>query len=79
MNKVIVYFLIFILIISSIFISGCGGCNDDSDCVVDNCCNPTMCVLKNKTSEDCSSILICEVTPPEVECKCVKGECIITP
>jgi hypothetical protein len=70
--------LIMILLISLFLINGCEEkCKTDSDCVFDDCCSPTRCVLNNETMPDCESILICEVTPPAVSCICVEGECIM--
>jgi hypothetical protein len=74
----LLFFVIIILVISYFLFFSEKKCKNDSDCIFDDCCNPTECVLKNKTSLDCSSILVCENPPPAVECSCVEGICIMS-
>lgn len=78
MKKKILFIILFSIIIISIvsyFLFFYGKCRSDSDCIVNDCCNPTECVL-DKGELDCSSILVCEETPPEVNCACIKGKCV---
>jgi hypothetical protein len=73
----ITFVFLLILVFTLLFVNGCtGACRDDSDCVLDDCCNPNKCIKKSG-ADPCSSIFVCEEPVPEVSCRCVEGECVM--
>lgn len=76
-KKIIFISMAFILIIAlSIFLIFFSQkkCVTDSDCSINNCCNPTECILKEK-APSCSSIVVCPTEPKTISCKCINGKC----
>ncbi len=73
MEKRVLLILVF-LAVALIVLNGCDTCYKDSDCSVNDCCNPTSCIKTDKAPQ-CQSILVCPAEPPQVSCKCVNNKC----